>query len=367
MKLNVWILCALAPLAAVALHAQDTSATLETAPAAPTRKAPGVKKKVVLDPPVPAIVKNANVNVRGRASFTGETLGHLQKGQTVTVLEQITLSRVTKDEPAEWAQIAMPSDIPVWVDADFINGKGDDVKARRVNLRGGPGENYSILGRLERGAPVKEIKREKGWVEIEAPTNAYAYVAAAYLDLQPAPAPAPVVVTAPSPVPTPVTPPDAQGSAVNNPAPPVTASNTPASPAPVVSAPAAPVAATPAAPAGNDTDRELQALRQAETNAAAGAPASPAANELLTPAQPETPRVVTREGFVHRAYNIQAPADFELHDVQSGRLIDFLQPKKGQKFKIFVGTHVIVTGPEGVDPRWPRVPLLQVESVDLAP
>ncbi len=51
---------------------------------------------------------------------------------------------------------------------------------------------------------------------------------------------------------------------------------------------------------------------------------------------------------MHRAYNIQAPADYELHDIQSGALIDYLQPQPGQNFKIYVGTRVTVTGPEGM-------------------
>jgi hypothetical protein len=77
--------------------------------------------------------------------------------------------------------------------------------------------------------------------------------------------------------------------------------------------------------------------------------------------------VVTREGFVHKAYNIQSPADYELHDIQSGGLIEYLEPQSSQNFKIYVGTRVTVTGTEAVDPRWPRTPVMQVQSVDLMP
>jgi hypothetical protein len=83
--------------------------------------------------------------------------------------------------------------------------------------------------------------------------------------------------------------------------------------------------------------------------------------------EPPAPRIISREGFVRRAYNIQAPADFELHDIQTGLLIDYLRPKPGQNFKIFVGTRVRVTGKEGMAPRWPRTPVIEVESVDLMP
>jgi hypothetical protein len=106
----------------------------------------------------------------------------------------------------------------------------------------------------------------------------------------------------------------------------------------------------------------LAAVRNAETQ-----PAPTLAAATAPAAASEAPRVVTREGFVHRAYNIQAPADYELRDVKTGNLIDFLQPPPGQSFKIYVGTRVSVTGPEGLDSHWPRTPILQVQSVDLLP
>ncbi|HEV7927376.1 MAG TPA: SH3 domain-containing protein [Verrucomicrobiae bacterium] len=348
MKLNVWIVAALAPLTSVMLLAQETTPVpaagapaSETAPATPAKKASRVKKKVVLDPPAPASVKTANVNVRGRASFGGETLGHVQKGDTVTVLAQITLSRPAKDEPAEWAEIVMPAGVPVWVDASYIDADAKAIKARRVNLRGGPGENFSVVGRLEKGAPIKEIKTENGWVAIESPTNAYAYVAAEFLEMLPPPA---VAVAAPPPVAAP------EPQVVN------------------VATPAAPEIAAPTAPSPaqqrNETELALEAVHRATAAEAATAGTATSTSNSI---EPPKPRVVTREGFVRRAYNIQAPADFELHDIQSGMIIDYLQPKPGQNFKVFLGTRVTVTGPEGLDVRWTRTPVLQVQSVDLLP
>jgi uncharacterized protein YgiM (DUF1202 family) len=367
MKLNVWIVSALAPLTAVMVMAQDTA----PAPAAganapvPGRKAPAMKR-VVLNPPAAAVVKSGNVNLRGKAAFTGETLGHLQKGDMVTVLEQITLSHPKKDEPAEWAQIVMPTSVPVWVGGDFIDSDTKTIKARRVNLRGGPGENYSVVGRLEKGAVIKEVKTEKGWVAIEPPTNAYAYVAAEFLEIQPAPA---LAATPPPPA--------------AAPEPQVVNVNTPSPPAAAVAEPA--VAATPVAPPPaqqeSEVDRELEALHHANGAEPAAAPAtSPAPDSATgalpapapgpTPAistAPPPPRIVTREGFVRRTYNIQSPSEYELRDIQSGRLTEYLEPNPGLNFKIFVGTRVSVTGQEGMDSRWPRTPVLQVQNVELMP
>jgi hypothetical protein len=288
----------------------------------------------------------------------GEVLGHLQKGDTVTVLEQISLRHTQAGEPAEWAKIAMPAGIPVWIDGDYVAADTKTVKARRVNLRGGPGENFSVVGRLEKGEEVKEVRSEKGWVAVEAPTNAYAYVAAELLDIQPAPPPvaaAPVATLPPAPVPE---------------APQVVTVATPAAPVAATTEPAVAAPTAPAPTQQSEVDQELAALRRATAAAAAPAPAPSRPAPAVAPVasgEPGTPRIVTREGFVHRAYNIQAPADYELHDIQSGKIIDYLQVKPGQNFKMYVGTRVTVTGPEGINSRWSRVPVLEVQSVDLMP
>jgi len=351
---------AVVSLTAAAVLAQDTgpaptpavTPTSSPAPATapPAKKAAKVKKTIVLNPPAAALVKGEAVNVRGQASFAGEVLTHLQKGQSVTVLEEITLSHAPEGEPANWSKIAMPTNVTVWLDADYVDAEAKSVKVHRVNLRGGPGENYSVVGRLEKGAPVNELRTEKGWIAIEPSTNAYAFVASEYLDMQPVAAPPPpappppVVVVAPPP-------------------PPVAAAT---EPAPAPPPPPPPVAPPPTAQ--SQMEQELAALHQATAAMAAPppvvAPPPPAPNPI-----PETaePRVVTREGFVSKAWNIQAPADYELHDIKTGLVMDYLQPQPQQNFKIYVGTRVTVTGPEFIDRRWPRTPLLQVQTVDLSP
>jgi uncharacterized protein YgiM (DUF1202 family) len=363
MKKNVWLFSTLAALTATAALAQDTT-TGGAAPAtqaresAPQKKKPtAIKKRVEMNPPATALVKGNSVNVRGQPSFIGEVLGHLQNGATVTILEEITLNHPPTGEPPEWYKIVMPTNIPAWVNASFIDAATKSVDVRRVNLRGGPGENYSVVGRLEKGATINELRNEKGWLAIEAPTNAYAFVAAELLEIQAAPAP---VVVAPAP------------------APEVVAVNTPAATAPVVpvTAPVENTTAAPVAPAPTaqtETEQELAALHQATPteSAAATAPAAAAGAPVTAPApaiiETAGPRIVTREGFVHKAYNIQSPADYELHDIKTGALIEYLQPQGAQNFKIYVGTRVTVTGPEVIDQRWPRTPVLQVQSVDLMP
>ena len=48
----------------------------------------------------------------------------------------------------------------------------------RLNVRSGPGENFSVIGRVPKGTAVKELRRNGDWLEIEAPVSTFAYIAA---------------------------------------------------------------------------------------------------------------------------------------------------------------------------------------------
>ncbi len=105
-----------------------------------------VKKNVVLNPPVTAIVKCDVLDVRGQGSFTGEVITHVKKGESVTVLEETTLDHVHPNEPAQWSRIVLPTNTPVWVDADFIEPESKAVRVKKVNVRGGPGRELQRCG-----------------------------------------------------------------------------------------------------------------------------------------------------------------------------------------------------------------------------
>ncbi len=292
----------------------------------------------VLSAPTPATVKEDNLNVRAQSSFVGEVVTHLKKGDSVTVLEEITPSAPKKGEPKQWSKILLPSSTPVWVSAEYLDADGKTA-AKRLNVRGGPGENFSVVARLDKGATIKEIKKDKGWVCIEPPADAVGYVASDFIDKQatppapvPAPEPTPVAVPAPEVV-------KVQPEATAAPAP------TPApEPAPAPAPAPPPVVETKPVPA----------------------PEPPPAEVKMIP----TKRVITRDGFLRKARNIQAPADFELRDIQTGEITEYIQPTTGEptdNLKHFIKVRVKVTGEEYVDKRWPATPIMRVESVSLLP
>src|SRR5215468_11086965 len=155
--------------------------------AAAKKNAPAPRPVTVPLNPGPAVCEANNVNVRGQAKLKSEVVGKLMKGQPVTVLEEVQLKNSEPDEPSAWAKILLPTNTLVWINTTFVNSATKTVRAKKLNVRSGPGENYSVLGSLKEGDTVKELSMENDWVKIEAPADAYAFVAAQFLKQETAP------------------------------------------------------------------------------------------------------------------------------------------------------------------------------------
>jgi hypothetical protein len=181
------------PPAGVAPAAPAEAAPAAIAPQTDLAPAPVKPKKYKAVPPAKPIVEPTvtlvpgsaeaavSINARGQAGLKGEVVAHLKKGDAVTVLGQINLDKHKASEPAQWAKIALPSSTHAWINSRFVDATSKAVSVKKLNLRAGPGENYSVLGVIESGTPVKEIQTKGDWMEIEASNNAYAFVAAMYL------------------------------------------------------------------------------------------------------------------------------------------------------------------------------------------
>ena len=345
------------------------------------------------------IVSGERVNIRARASLIGERVAQLRKGDKVTVLAKVTVAPPHKGEPTDWLKIAMPAAGQTWVHLSFV--KEGKVTAKKLNVRAGGSERFSIVGRLAKGDAVKEKRTAGDWIEIEHPAGAHAYVAAKFIELgqaaeetkseeTPEAKPAEVTQTE-EPKETPEAKPAAEevteaeesegkpeaiaeakgepeeSNETNEPG------NMPEPPAPevvVVDAPESGDAQKP--PMGNPEDAEE----------AKPEPAS-AVTDTKLPVPP--PRIVTREGTIKRRFfrSPKAPSRFELLD-DNGRTINYLYssdsgPLKSAKgedgepitFTNLMGMlrnrRVILTGIEAVDPRWPSLPLLDVRTLKTLP
>ena len=291
-------------------------------PAAPATIA---EKPVVLMPGA-ATITGKNVNVRGKASFKGEVITKLQNGDNVTVLEQIILSKPKAGEPSNWAKIAFPANAHVWVHSSYVTAE-KTVKPKKLNVRSGAGENYSVVGTLEQGTAVKEISTKENWTQIEAPASAFAYVAAMFIQQAPgAPDAVPTIVS--------IQPPEPTTSTVTN----------------------EPVIASNPTDIGN-TNASAEPTPVVTNDPHAAAP--PAVIEEVL-----VPRTVSHEGIVRRSVSIQAPTEYALYAKENNKLINYLfTPTAVLDISRYYGRHIIVNGQEGLDERWINTPVLTIQKI----
>jgi uncharacterized protein YgiM (DUF1202 family) len=352
MKTNCWLI--LGMMVATGAFAQTSTnalppilePTAEVAPAAVDTNTPAAKPakhkkkhaaaRTAFTEPTVALVPGAaevavpNLNVRGQAGLKGEVIAHFSKGDAVTVLSQINLDRHSAGEPAQWAKIALPATTKIWIHSKFIDSTTKTVLPKKLNLRAGPGENYSVLGVVERGTPVTEIITKGEWTQIEPPTNAYAFVAAIYLKQEASatlvtnPAPSTETEPVPVPVPTPVVETQPAMTEPTNTAPTATEIN---SPPPVIM----------------------------DTNA-------PPVIDTNLP--PPPPRVVTHEGVVGPVGSIIAPTAYELYAPETQQEIDYLfTTSTNLDISRYDRMRIVVTGEESLAERWGNTPLLTIQRI----
>lgn len=352
-----------------------------------------------------AAVKQARTNARGAASITSEVVIQLEKGEVVTVLEEIIVKNAKAGEPTKWLRIQLPADTLVWIHAGFIDAQTKTVIPGKLNVRAGPGEHFSVLCRLDKGAVVKPVRTVGEWMEIEAPATASVYVAAELLDRENASN----IVTVPKVVPTTnavtnvIPPPTTNVISVpiTSFRPPTTTSTNkvdeafPAPPIPVVST----KAVTPKTndkktpPKKNDNNTKTDEPKTIVPTKTVGPVAATTSTNKLpwykalfhtepkpktvakkveAPIVPPTPvvaenlpiRIVTREGIIQRTLNIQAPAEYVLEHPESGKIINYLHTTNTNvPMKLLKGRRVLVSGQEAIDPRWADTPLLKIETL----
>ena len=374
--------------------------------------------------PGPATLLGDNVNVRSRPAFSGEVLTKLRQGDLVTVQEVVVRDKTAAGEPGQWARIQLPTNTAVFVFTQFLDGSNNAVKVAKLNLRAGPGENFGIVGQLLRGDTVTELMKVGEWTKIAAPPSAIGYVAAEFLQQTESPAPessapaptptpsptptptptpaptetptptptpsptpspvpptetAPVPIPAPTPVPAPAPAPAAETNTPTTVAP--TPTNSPG-PTPTVTPEPVPPSATAPKPSPKPAilpspvplDETPKAPETVVTNPPPSPPiAQPAPTPVAVPEPNATAatnetrlrRVVTREGIVRATCSIQAPSDWEIVDLRHHRVMDFLH-RTSRNIKLYElwERHVLVTGVEVIDRRWPNTPVLIIEHIE---
>ena len=367
-----------------------------------------------------AVVKAPRINLRGQPTTGSEVVTQLKQGEKITVLEEIIHPKPAKGEPAKWLRVALPSNTPVWVSTHFLTNGA--VAVPRLNVRSGPGEHFSVIGRVPKGTAVKELRRNGDWLEIEAPVSTFAYIAA---DLVVRNAAAPADPANPSHLAGAKTAPKTSGKQMAKVAPkgpPISAPETkptldpvevkPIAPAPValppgvvasrpppVAPPALVLAPSPVPPSPPPSVELVKVAPPAaltenvpppvdpylstgrykvdpepargwfknlfsRKSAEAKSKSVPVAPKPVVDEGPLPLRIVSREGIVARSWNIQSPSDWALQDAESGRVINYLWASSTNiPWASLKGRAIVVTGEEALDVRWPNTPVLKIETL----
>lgn len=339
-------------------------------------------------------VNEPRVNVRGKPSLSSEVITQVRQGEPVTVLEEITDKNAKTNEPSKWLKIVMPANTPLWVNTNFLD-EANAVKSTKLNVRGGPGEQYSVVGTLKKGDKVKTIRTVGDWMEVETPENSYGFVAASLVTLGP-PAAVETVKTETKPVEMvetqrPVERVESQRPVERvetaKPSERIETVKTETKPQEVAKVEERPVVteekkSVEPVPAEEKKNEEVVVTNPPEI---VGTPVEKTAEQ--TPERVEQPattpppsvektdetkdvllpkRIVTREGLVKRAKSIQSPTSFALENQLTGEIMNYLHATDPDiNLKIYHGYKVIVTGEELIDPRWPAIPLIHVEKIQL--
>ncbi len=108
-------------------------------------------------------VKTDRVNLRARPTYESEVVTQAQTGDLLTPV----------GEQGDWRGVRPPATAPVWVHTAFVTN--EQVKSR-LNVRGGPGINFSSIAVLQKGDAIKVRSTFGDWLQIEAPPSSVLWI-----------------------------------------------------------------------------------------------------------------------------------------------------------------------------------------------
>jgi hypothetical protein len=109
------------------------------------------------------------VNLRSRPMKDSEVVAQVDADTRVTV-------RFTE---GEWAQVAVPTNAGVWINAAFV--KEGVVAADRLQVRSGPGSTFRDIGAVRRGERLVTLETRGDWIRCQPPAEASVWITTALL------------------------------------------------------------------------------------------------------------------------------------------------------------------------------------------
>ena len=134
-------------------------------------------------------VAGASVNLRARADGQSEVVAQAEEGEVLQ-------ARAIGDA---WVEVVPPDRVDGWIHKDFV--ADGVVKATPLNVRSGPGLNYSRIGTLRKGDTPAVRGTFGDWIKIAPPADASVWISREYVKRPSSPPPPPVASPTPAPPP----------------------------------------------------------------------------------------------------------------------------------------------------------------------
>jgi len=145
-------------------------------------------------PPLKVRVLKDNTNLRARPALEAEVAGQVSADQELFL----------KSMDADWVEVVAPASVDFWILGDYLKD-GVVACSQKVNVRAGPGINFSVVGRLQNGDLV-EVRGSHGeWIKIAPPENCSLWISRPLVEIvsqEPQPSPKPATAK-PRPTPEP--------------------------------------------------------------------------------------------------------------------------------------------------------------------
>lgn len=136
----------------------------------------GVVAVMGAEPPQLLRVKGDRVNLRCRPVRDSEVVCQVGHGEQLSSL-------IVQEE---WYGVTPPANAPVWIHKDFVQ---NNAVVSKLNVRGGPGINFSSVGALNKGDKITIVKTLGDWLQIVPPPGAVLWIHRDLVELATAVAP----------------------------------------------------------------------------------------------------------------------------------------------------------------------------------
>jgi len=141
---------------------------------------------------VPVTVLGDRVNLRNAASTAeSDVVSQANYGDTLRAVS------FTED----WVEVRPPAGFPTWVYSDHLF-EGKEVRNPVLNVRAGPGVNYPVVGKLERGDEVDVEEVVEDWSRIAPPDGVTLWISRRFVQAPPSVDTRETTAVAPEPTPT---------------------------------------------------------------------------------------------------------------------------------------------------------------------